>query len=149
MEPLMNKKMTLMKKIIILFIMLFSFFKILIFPQRLFDLFKIIARESNGKYISPYDKQSAFNIWISFTALIESLLFAVLFYYMVLILRGENKRKEIIRLCLAIVVFFYPVELFLNYLILGKNSLMGVIPFSFTAIFLLFFAAYFWLCCKD
>lgn len=135
--------MTISKIVVASLAAVFSFIKILIFPQRVFYIFHIMFMELKGRYVSPYDKAYAFNTWISLSDFIESFLFTVLFYYIFLTLRGSDRKKEITKLSLSIVIIYYPVLLILNYFILGKNSLMGIMPVLFSSVFLLFLTIYF------
>ena len=141
----MNNKLNLITKIVASFIMLFSFLKMLIFPQRLFSILHITILELQGKHVSLYEKQYAFNAWILFTDLVESFLFFMLFYYILQMFKGQFRIKQIIFLCLAIILLFYPLLLILNCFMLGKNSLMGIIPAFFSVIFLSTFTLYLYL----
>lgn len=143
MEPLINKKIPLIKRVVILFIMAFACLKIAIFPQRLYYILKIAIMDSKGKYVSPHDRQFAFSIWTFLTSLAESLLFAFLLYYTFLLIRRKDTRRTLIRICLVTASIFYPVLFFSNYLIIGKNSLFAVIPYSISVMFLLIFASFF------
>ena len=139
----MNNKLSLIDKIIIFMLVSFSFLKLGNFISYLYSTHHIRYLEAQKKYIALSEKNVTFNSWIFISQLIGFILYTLLLAYGLSMFKNKQKKKDIIKLSFLIIIIYYPMVIVFNYFILGKNSLLGLIPTVFAIIFLLFFVFYF------
>lgn len=137
----MNKGLNVFQKIIISLFLFFSFLKILIFPSHIFSMIQLTVLKLKGEPLLHRYEDIVFSKWIFLTSLIESGLFLILFIFVMGMLKGKLFKRKVIYISL-LTILYYPILLVLNYFILGKNSLLGVIPDFFSIFVLLLFTLY-------
>lgn len=145
----MNKKNSIINKIIAILVVIFSFLKLGNFVSLLITIYHFKSLELKGKYVYPPAKDVFFNKWVFTTELVGFILYALLLNGGLKILRNKKGKKNIITMSLSIIFIYYPVVIISNYFILGRNSLAGLIPASFASLFLLFFIFYFLIFYKE
>lgn len=139
----MKNKTSVINKIAAILVIAFSSLKLVNFISLLFTIYHFKSLELNGKYISLSAKDTFLNKWFFATELIGFILYVLLLNFGLGIFMKKNVQKNIIRISLIIIFIYYPWVIVSDYFILGKNSLAGLIPASFSSLFLLFFIFYF------
>lgn len=78
------------------------------------------------------------NLWNNTITLLNLILYLVLVYFSIALLKGDKKaRRNIIKVSLFAVFIFFPSIIFLSYIIIGPHSLMLFVPAIFAYLFFL------------
>jgi hypothetical protein len=78
------------------------------------------------------------NFWNSTITLLNLILYLILAYFSIVMLRGDKRaRRKIIKISLFGILVFFPLIVLLFFIIIGPHSLMMFVPLTFTYLFLL------------
>lgn len=139
----MKNDLSVIDKIAITLLIIFSFLKLGNFISRVFSIYHIKYLELKGEVVHAFGKDIFFNTWLFIYELIGFVLFVLLLTRSIGIFRRKKEKRNIIRLSLIIIFIYYPSVVISHCFIIGKDRLFFLLPIYLSIAVLLFCVLYF------